>query len=205
MCSCRSAAMLVLFAALPAAQVAKLNGPLAQPTVGDVVDYLADPAQALVVFRANLSSPNVYELFSAPADGSAPALKLNDPLPAGANVGGATINVFGAPHVMPVWGVWWDGCLWFSTGGQTRKAVNIARDARCVATTERADEAVIVEGVAKEVRDKKRLAQLARPYRTKYTPWTLDTGLGPVYAVHPRVAFAMHESQFPRGATRWRF
>ena len=31
----------------------------------------------------------------------------------------------GRPHVMPVWGVWWQDALWFSCGLRSRKARNI--------------------------------------------------------------------------------
>jgi hypothetical protein len=64
---------------------------------------------------------------------------------------------------------------------------------------------VIVEGAAREVKDQKVLARLARPYHAKYKPWKLDLEQGPVYAVRPRVAFGMHEKRFPSGVTRWRF
>jgi pyridoxine/pyridoxamine 5'-phosphate oxidase len=52
---------------------------------------------------------------------------------------------------MPVWGVWADDRFYFSTGRQSRKARNLAANAACVVCAERADEAVIVEGVAEEV------------------------------------------------------
>jgi hypothetical protein len=70
---------------------------------------------------------------------------------------------------------------------------------------ERVDEAVIVEGVAREVTNGAQLARLAAPYHAKYKPWKLDPEMGPVYAVRPRVAFAMYEKRFVEAATRWRF
>ena len=111
----------------------------------------------------------------------------------------------GAPHAMPVWGVWLDAVFYFSTGRRSRKARNLANDARCIVCNERADEAVIVEGVAKEVKDPKLIARIARPYGAKYKPWKLDPELGPIFAVRPRVAFGMAEKSFDRTATRWRF
>jgi general stress protein 26 len=116
-----------------------------------------------------------------------------------------TVRPNGTPHAMPVWGIWVEAAFYFSTGRRSRKARNLARNARCVVCTERADQAVIVEGVAKEVKDEKVLARLARPYHAKYKPWKLDPELGPVYAVRPRVAFGMHEKRFASAATRWRF
>jgi len=40
----------------------------------------------------------------------------------------------GRPHAMPVWGIWHDGALWFSSSRQSRKARNLAADPRCVVT-----------------------------------------------------------------------
>ena len=116
-----------------------------------------------------------------------------------------TVRPNRAPHAMPVWGLWVQGIFYFSTGRASRKARNLARNPHCLVGTERAHEAVIVEGVAREVKDEKVLARLARPYHAKYKPWKLDPELGPVYAVRPRVAFGMHEKRFASAATRWRF
>ena len=106
---------------------------------------------------------------------------------------------------MPVWGVWVDGAFYFSTGGESRKARNLARNRRCIVCNERADQAVIVEGRAGRVTDKNLLARLARPYHVKYKPWKLDSAMGSIYAVRPRVAFGMYEDRFADAATRWRF
>jgi PPOX class probable F420-dependent enzyme len=111
----------------------------------------------------------------------------------------------GRPHAMPVWGLWLDDRFYFSTGRRSRKARNLAANPRCVVCTERAAEAVIVEGTAATVTDAAIVETLLRPYERKYRPWTLDPGLGPVYEVRPRVVFAVFERTFPRSATRWTF
>jgi hypothetical protein len=116
-----------------------------------------------------------------------------------------TVRPTGTPHAMPVWGFWVDAVFYFSTGRESRKARNLARNPSCVVCSERADEAVIVEGVAEEVGDERLLGRLARPYHIKYKPWKLDPAMGRVYAVRPRVAFAMYEKRFVSTATRWRF
>jgi nitroimidazol reductase NimA-like FMN-containing flavoprotein (pyridoxamine 5'-phosphate oxidase superfamily) len=36
------------------------------------------------------------------------------------------------PHLVPVWAVWVDGALHFSTSASSRKGKNLARDPRCV-------------------------------------------------------------------------
>lgn len=111
----------------------------------------------------------------------------------------------GAPHAMPVWGVWVNSTFCFSTGRQSRKAKNLANNPHCVICNELAHEAVILEGTAEEVTDPARIQQLGRPYHRKYKPWTLDPSLGPIFLVRPRVVFGMDERKFAEAATRWEF
>jgi nitroimidazol reductase NimA-like FMN-containing flavoprotein (pyridoxamine 5'-phosphate oxidase superfamily) len=111
----------------------------------------------------------------------------------------------GAPHAMPVWGIWVDSVYYFSTGRQSRKAKNLAKNARCVVCNEDAAEAVIVEGVAKEVKDAALIARLGVLYHAKYKPWKLKPEMGPIYAVRPRMVFAIAEAKSMKSATRWRF
>lgn len=112
----------------------------------------------------------------------------------------------GRPHAMPVWGVWLDGALYFSTAAGSTKARNIGRDHRCTVTTEYAGEAVIVEGVAEIVSDRDVLARFKAAYDPKYS-WDMDPQSGPIYAVRPTVAFGFTETpgNFTKTATRWRF
>ena len=55
----------------------------------------------------------------------------------------------GRPHAAPVWGVWLDDAVWFSTAPSSVKGRNIARDPRVVVHLESGDETVILEGEAK--------------------------------------------------------
>ena len=80
----------------------------------------------------------------------------------------ATTRPDGRPHAMAVWAVWHEESLWFSTARGSRKATNLAGNPRCVVCTERADEAVIVEGVAGLARDPARLVAVAEIYLAKY-------------------------------------
>jgi hypothetical protein len=65
----------------------RLNGPLATTAAADVApDYRFDPSSGEVVFRADLEADGRFELFAAPADGSAPARRLNTPLAPGSAV-----------------------------------------------------------------------------------------------------------------------
>ena len=123
----------------------------------------------------------------------------------------ATTRPDGRPHVMPVWGVWLEdaepaGAFYFSTGSNTRKARNLAANPRCVVCSECADEAIIVEGVAKEVTAQSLPPRFKDAYFEKYK-WNVDPSEGGIYAVRPHVAFAFIENaeDFAGAATRWRF
>ncbi|HTV65643.1 MAG TPA: pyridoxamine 5'-phosphate oxidase family protein [Bryocella sp.] len=115
-----------------------------------------------------------------------------------------TVRPTGAPHAMPVWGIWLDGGFYFSTSATSRKGRNLARNRRCVVCTEDAAEAVILEGVAEKLQSKDIPQQAFVDYKAKYK-WGLDPKMGPVFAVRPKVVFAMPEKLFPKGVTRWRF
>ncbi len=118
----------------------------------------------------------------------------------------ATTRPDGAPHVMPVWGVWLDGAFYFSTGRNSRKARNLTANPKCVVCTERAEEAVVLEGVAEQATDSALLGKFADLYKGKYD-WEMGQCEEPIYAVRPRVAFAFieHADEFIGSATRWLF
>lgn len=124
----------------------------------------------------------------------------------------ATTYPHGRPHMAPVWGIWLEGVFYFSTGPRSRKARNLAENPRCVVCPERADEPVILEGVAEKVVNLELLKRFADVYSTKYQWPTEPTpqGMrdqhgneGPVFAVRPLVVFGW--SEFPQDATRWIF
>ncbi len=121
-----------------------------------------------------------------------------------------TVRPDGAPHTMVVWGLWQDGRFLFSTGAKSRKARNLAANPNCIICTEHAHEAVIVEGIA-ELADVAARRKLIRPYEKKYK-WDLSTMKDdllsmkePVFAVRPRVVFALWEKYFQSKSTRWTF
>jgi general stress protein 26 len=111
------------------------------------------------------------------------------------------------PHAMPVWGIWFEGAFYFSTGSRSRKARNLAVNSHCVVTTDQATEAVIIEGEASEVRDRSLIERFLPPYEAKYD-WKMSADEGPYFCVRPAVAFAFTEGAEAGGATnpaRWTF
>ena len=117
----------------------------------------------------------------------------------------ATTRPDGRPHVMVVWGVWLNDQYYFCTSPRSQKARNLALDPNCVVCTERADEAVIVEGVAEQVTDETLIKQFEDAYREKYEE-DADTDKFPVYVVRPAVAFGFISTaeEWAGSATRWR-
>jgi hypothetical protein len=105
---------------------------------------------------------------------------------------------------MIVWGLWLDGRFYFSTGNQSRKARNLAKNPKCIVCTEDAGAAVIVEGEARLVAGPRLPGFFAR-YEKKYH-WDMSAYQDePVFEVRPRVAFGLAEKKSLNAATRWRF
>jgi hypothetical protein len=105
---------------------------------------------------------------------------------------------------MPVWAVWLDGALYFSTARTSVKARNLLANPGCSVTTESAGEAVILEGDATVEEGHPALRPAWDAYKAKYD-WSLEGES--MFVLRPRVAFAFIESaeQFAAAATRWRF
>ncbi|MGH2364820.1 MAG: pyridoxamine 5'-phosphate oxidase family protein [Chloroflexota bacterium] len=112
----------------------------------------------------------------------------------------STTRLDGAPHTAIVWGVWLEGSLYFSTGASSRKARNPAQEPRCTIATDRADDAVILEGEAELSAMPPALPAI---YEAKYN-WVVEPGLGPLFVVRPRVVFAFREQAMSE-TTRWTF
>jgi Pyridoxamine 5'-phosphate oxidase len=116
-----------------------------------------------------------------------------------------------APHVMVVWGLWWENEFCFSTGSQSRKARNLNDNPKCVICNEDAGEAVIVEGVVEQMRDLPRIGEFLSLYECKYKFDMSGMAAGmislkePVFVVRPHKVFGLAEKTFANRATRWEF
>ena len=126
-------------------------------------------------------------------------------LRAGHNYWVASARADGRPHAMPVWAVWHAGALWFSTGGESRKARNLATRAECSVGTELGTNAIVVEGTAVRLAVADAPADVAPLYAAKYGGGFPDDS--PLFRVGPRVAFGFSEAadEFGEAATRWIF
>jgi PPOX class probable F420-dependent enzyme len=119
----------------------------------------------------------------------------------------ATVRPEGRPHVMPVWGVWGEEGLRFSTSPTSRKAHNLSADPRCVVTTDNALEPVVVDGTAELVTDAAAIARYTAESNEKYdvsydVTFYIENAL---YRVRPSSVFALSEEDFVGSPTRWTF
>ncbi len=121
-----------------------------------------------------------------------------------------TVKPDKSPHTMVVWGLWLDGSFLFSTGRQSRKAKNIAKNKNCVVCTEHANEAVVVEGIA-TIADVATRREFLKKYQPKYNfdmagmEKDILSMKEPVFAIRPRMVFGLNEKTFSTSATRWMF
>jgi hypothetical protein len=114
----------------------------------------------------------------------------------------------GRPHAAPVWGVWFEGTLYFSTDRGARKARNLAANPAVVVHLESGDDSVIFEGVVEEIADMELLRRVGKAYAAKYPPYDpVGEGMEGAlwYALRPQSALAWLEKDFPNTATRWDF
>jgi general stress protein 26 len=130
----------------------------------------------------------------------------------------STVRADGRPHVTPLVAVWLDGAIYFHTGADEQKAVNLRANPHVVLTTgcntwnEGLD--VVVEGEAVRVTDEETLMRLAEVWATKWDGrWQLTVRDGcfyhsdvqsQVFSVRPARVFA-HAKGDPFGATTHRF
>ena len=112
---------------------------------------------------------------------------------------------------MVIWGLWIDGAFYFSTGSQSRKAHNLAKNPNCVVGTDRAEQAVVVEGIAE--------VEMSVPMRHKVldlieSKYDYDMSAfeepvlslkEPIFVVRPKVTFGLDEKKSLSAITRWRF
>ena len=123
----------------------------------------------------------------------------------------ATTRPDGRPHVMVVWALWMNGCIYFSTGANTVKARNLTQNPHCTMCSEDAAEAVIVEGVVETERDVDTICKYVPLYEKKYKfklgemAENLIALKDPLFCLRPRIAFGFWEKKFSTSATRWVF
>jgi uncharacterized pyridoxamine 5'-phosphate oxidase family protein len=116
-----------------------------------------------------------------------------------------TVRPDGRPHTMVVWGLWLENVFYFSTGRESIKSRNLKANPNCVVCNERAQEAVVLEGTAREVREAALRRRFFRLYQRKYTFDMSEFQQEPIWAVRPVKVFGLDEKLTLNRATRWVF
>jgi hypothetical protein len=148
-----------------------------------------------------------YGLDAAPADGSVlPWSTVVEWLRNSRNYWVTTTRADGRPHAMPVWGLWMDGTLWFSTDPASYKARNLAARPEAVVHLESGDEVCVLEGRVRRITHEELPAEFVNVYDDKYGHRleVTDPAFG-FYVVDASVALTWREEDFPSSATRWTF
>jgi nitroimidazol reductase NimA-like FMN-containing flavoprotein (pyridoxamine 5'-phosphate oxidase superfamily) len=133
-------------------------------------------------------------------EGMLPWTWADERLAAARNYWIVTSSEDGAPSAAPVWGIWADGAVHFSTSPRSRKGRNLARDPRVVIHLDSGDEVVILAG---EVAPYTLADGMADAFQEKYE-WRPEGGEG-WYLLQPRRALAWAERDYVKSATRFDF
>jgi hypothetical protein len=120
-----------------------------------------------------------------------------------------TVGPDGHPHSMPVWGVWDDDGLWFSSSNSSRRARHLDASPWCSATTDDALAPVVLEGKAERVTELGRiegfLDGMNAKYEVSYDMGFMDPARNGSFFLVPEVAFGLDSADFTGTPTRWTF
>ena len=144
------------------------------------------------------------------AEGLLPWSHVVERLTAAKNYWICTTRPDGRPHATPIWGVFFEGQIYFDGSPETRRGKNLAANPAITVHLESGDEVVIVEGTTEQITppDRAFAERLAAAYAAKYAdkgyspaPETWDGG--GLYRVTHQLVLAW--TTFPADMTRWRF
>jgi PPOX class probable F420-dependent enzyme len=154
---------------------------------------VSEPLASRPAFAAGYGVPSGPE-------GMLPWSWVEEQLEASRNYWIVSVRPDGSPHSAPVWGLWVDGRVVFSTSPDSRKGRNLARDPRIVINLESGDDVVILEGEVETISLDDALADL---YEAKYD--YRPGGEGDWYSLRPEVVYGWREQEYPRSVTRFTF
>src|SRR5688572_23312454 len=121
----------------------------------------------------------------------------------------AVVRADGRPHCRPLWAVWLDDGLWFTTGSP-QLVRGLRSNPNVSVNLEDGSEVLILEGAAEQVTEPADLERFVAAYNTKYDHTAVVAGdeiadaegpIGPAYLVRPRVVFGWQSDM--RDPTRW--
>jgi hypothetical protein len=130
----------------------------------------------------------------------------------------ATVRPDGGPHLMPVFAAWAGRSFFIASKDRARKSRNLEANSRCVISSDTGDLHVIVEGIARHVRDEAGLERAVEAFQAVYgwptriqgsqldADYGAPTSGGPpfeVYEVTPVKAFGFPTDGETTTPTRW--
>ncbi len=164
---------------------------------------------------AERDRPQVPDGYGVPADtdGLLAWEQVEERLAASSQYWMATVRPGGRPHVVPRWGAWLDGRLWYDGAPTTLHARNLAANPACTLHLEDGWEVVIIDGTSGAAEPPglelggRIAAEFARKYAERgYAPapdaWEGE-GAGGLLVFTPSTALAWFD--FPTDMTRFRF
>ena len=144
------------------------------------------------------------------SEGLLPWEQVTERLAAAKNYWICTTRPDGRPHATPIWGVFFEGNVYFDGSPETRRGKNLAANPAITVHLESGDEVVIVEGTVAQITppDRAFAERLAATYTAKYaaqnySPSPDTWNNGGLYRVTHRTVIAW--TKFPDDMTRWRF
>lgn len=151
--------------------------------------------------RSSRPLPRGYGIPTS-GEGELPWSYVTERMTAADNYWVSTASPSGSVHSVPLWGIWLDGCCYFTGGSTTRWHRNLTANPSVSVHLEDATNAVMLEGEVHRVgadADPDLLRRIAESYRAKYqTPHD-----PPYWALRPTVVYGW--SPFPATATKWTF
>jgi pyridoxine/pyridoxamine 5'-phosphate oxidase len=147
--------------------------------------------------------PSGYGI-DAGSEGRLPWSWVVERLTAARNYWIVTTRPDGRPHAMPVWGLWLDEAVFFSTDPTSFKARNIAARPDVIVHLESGDDVIVIDGRTDQVAGSDLPATFVAAYDAKYGHQldTSDPQFG-FYRVTPSRVLAWREADFPSSATRF--
>lgn len=122
----------------------------------------------------------------------------------------ATVRPDGRPHIAPVWGVWMDNHLYFSTGLSTVKGCNLRANRHAALHLDNSEDVLIVEGTVEMIRDDVVRQRVDEAFAAKYVtirsgkPYSLAmNGEAQLWAFAPSHALGWWEMAMDATSRRW--
>lgn len=155
------------------------------------------------------SRPRMPASYGIGRGGSAPGERLpwervEEWLEAARNYWVCTTRPDGRPHAKPVWGLWLDGRVMFSTDPNSVTGRNIAAGSPVQIHLESGDQVAILDGGLERPEEPELLERFADAYEKKYgIRVDVANRSTPILALHPVTVLSWEEADYPETATRW--